>query len=76
MRKGRSNLKLLRPFDFETLATYVYAQASRGAYEDASVAALGIVALGVLPLVLLLHAGEARQPRPARPQVASSARSR
>ncbi len=44
---------LLRPFDFDTLATFVYAQASRAAFEDGAVAALVIVAIGILPVVLL-----------------------
>jgi iron(III) transport system permease protein len=51
---------LLRPFDFETLATFVYSQASRGAFEDAAVAALLIVAVGIVPLILLLRAGDGR----------------
>jgi iron(III) transport system permease protein len=52
---------LLRPFDFDTLATFVYSQASRAAFEDASVAALAIVIVGILPLILLLRAGNGRR---------------
>jgi iron(III) transport system permease protein len=52
---------MLRPFNFETLSTHVYMEASRGTYEDGSVAALLIVAVGLLPVVLL-----ARAARPAR----------
>ncbi|MER0236787.1 iron ABC transporter permease [Fulvimarina sp. MAC8] len=44
---------LLRPFDFETLATFVYASASRSAFEDASIAALLIVITGILPVIAL-----------------------
>jgi iron(III) transport system permease protein len=44
---------LLRPFDFETLATFVYAQTSRAAFEDGAVAALMIVLVGILPVILL-----------------------
>jgi iron(III) transport system permease protein len=44
---------LLRPFNFETLSTTVYTQASRGAFEDGSVAALIIIAVGILPVILL-----------------------
>ncbi|MBO0904971.1 ABC transporter permease [Jiella sonneratiae] len=44
---------LLRPFDFETLATFVYAQTSRAAFEDGAVAALMIVLVGILPVVIL-----------------------
>ncbi len=44
---------LLRPLNVETLATQVYAQASRGTYEDGALAALLIVAAGLVPVVLL-----------------------
>src|SRR5690606_18589382 len=37
---------LLRPLNFETLATWLYADAARGAYEDGAVAALMIVVAG------------------------------
>ena len=50
---------LLRPFGFETLATHIYAEASRGSYEDGAVAALLIVLVGLGPVVLL-----ARMSRP------------
>jgi iron(III) transport system permease protein len=44
---------LLRPLGFETLATHLYADASRGTYEDGAVAALAIVVVGLLPVILL-----------------------
>ncbi|MER1941148.1 iron ABC transporter permease [Castellaniella sp. FW104-16D08] len=44
---------LLRPFDFDTLATWLYAEASRGSYEEGAVAALAIVLAGLLPVILL-----------------------
>lgn len=44
---------LLRPFNFETLATHVYAEAARGTYEDGAVAALMIVLVGLVPIALL-----------------------
>jgi iron(III) transport system permease protein len=50
---------LLRPFGFETLATHIYAEVSRGTYEDGAVAALMIVLVGLGPVVLL-----ARMSRP------------
>ena len=56
--KELSATVLLRPFDFETLATYVYAQASRGVFEEAAAPALVIVAIGVIPLMVLLRAGQ------------------
>ncbi len=44
---------LLRPFGFNTLATYTYEQASRSAPEEGAFAALLIVAVSVVPVVLL-----------------------
>lgn len=44
---------LLRPAGFETLATWLYAEAARGTYEEGAVAALAIVLAGLLPVVLL-----------------------
>lgn len=44
---------LLRPFNFPTLATHVYERASRALFEDAAIAALAIVAIGLLPVLLL-----------------------
>ncbi len=51
---------LLRPLNVETLATHVYAEASRGTYEDGAVAALAIVVVGLLPVALLVQAMRAR----------------
>jgi iron(III) transport system permease protein len=45
---------LLRPFNFESLATHVYALAALERVEAASVGALAIVLVGLVP-VLLLH---------------------
>jgi iron(III) transport system permease protein len=45
---------LLRPFNFETLATHVYGLTSLEQFEHASLGALAIVLAGLLP-VLLLH---------------------
>ena len=44
---------LLRPLGFETLATHLYAEAARGTYEDAAVAALLIVLVGLVPVMVL-----------------------
>lgn len=44
---------LLRPFNFPTLATFVYERASRALFEDAAIAALAIVAVGLVPIFLL-----------------------
>jgi iron(III) transport system permease protein len=48
---------LLRPLGFETLATHLYGEAIRGTYEDAAIAALLIVAVGVLPVIVLTRVG-------------------
>jgi len=44
---------LLRPMNFETLATWLYAEAARGTYEEGAVAALAIVLAGLLPVIIL-----------------------
>lgn len=44
---------LLRPADFDTLATWLYAEAARGTYEEGAIAALLIVLAGLLPVALL-----------------------
>jgi iron(III) transport system permease protein len=44
---------LLRPLNFETLATHLYGEAVRGTYEDGAVAALAIVLAGLLPVIVL-----------------------
>ncbi|MDG1007375.1 MAG: ABC transporter permease subunit, partial [Alphaproteobacteria bacterium] len=43
---------ILRPFDFETLATDVYTYASLGQMEDAALPALIILAVGLVPVIL------------------------
>ena len=48
---------LLRPFNFETLATQIYGEAARGTYEDGAVSALVIVLAGLLPVLLLSRMG-------------------
>ncbi len=44
---------LLRPFGFESLPTLIYSRASQAALEDAALAALLIIAIGVIPMILL-----------------------
>lgn len=51
---------LLRPLNSETLATLVYAQASRGSYEDGAWAALLIVLAGLYPVARLARAIDKR----------------
>ena len=48
---------LLRPLGVETLATHLYAEAARGTYEDAALAALLIVGVGLVPVVILARIG-------------------
>ncbi|MBN9570925.1 MAG: iron ABC transporter permease, partial [Alphaproteobacteria bacterium] len=54
---------LLRPLNFETLATHLYGEAARGTYEDGAIAALLIVLVGLVPVIVL-----ARISRPAVPR--------
>ena len=51
---------LLRPLNFETLATHLYGEAARGTHEEGAIAALAIVLAGLVPVILL-----ARLSRPA-----------
>jgi len=51
---------LLRPLGLETLATHLYGEAVRGTYEDAAIAALLIVAAGLVPVVILARVSRAR----------------
>lgn len=44
---------MLRPFNFDTLSTYVYSRAARAVFEDASMAALLIVMIGLIPVYVL-----------------------
>ena len=47
---------VLRPFDFDTLATHVFTLASLGQLEDSAVPALAIVVAGLLPVFILARA--------------------
>lgn len=54
---------LLRPLNVETFATHLYGEAARGTYEEASIAALAIVAVGLLPVIVLARVGRERSSR-------------
>jgi iron(III) transport system permease protein len=54
---------ILRPFNFETLATRVYRFASDERLAEASTAALAIVAVGLLPVILRSRAITRSRPR-------------
>ena len=60
---------ILRPFNFDTLATHVYEYASYEAFEQAAAAALLIVAAGLAPVVSLSlrFAGSGRFSEPVDP---------
>lgn len=47
---------LLRPFNFDTLATHVYTLASLDQFEEGAIAALAIAAIGLLPVIFLHRA--------------------
>jgi iron(III) transport system permease protein len=46
---------LLRPLNVETLSTYIYQFATRGNFEEGALAALLIVAVGVLPVIRMVR---------------------
>ncbi len=48
---------MLRPLNFETLSTWLYAEAARGTYEEGALAGLMIVAVGLLPVIWLAKKG-------------------
>jgi iron(III) transport system permease protein len=50
---------LLRPLNVETLATYIYQFATRGSFEQGSLAALLIVAVGILPVIRITRYADA-----------------
>lgn len=55
---------VMRPFNFDTLATQAYTLASDERLAEASTAALAIVAVGVLPLIILTREiARSRRPR-------------
>ena len=54
---------LLRPFNFETLATHIYTYASQEQFEQSAIAALTIVTVGLIPLILMHRALTSSQMR-------------
>jgi iron(III) transport system permease protein len=58
---------VMRPFNFDTLATQAYVLASDERLAEASTAALAIVAVGLLPLILICRQIAARPEAAARP---------
>ncbi|MEM7003388.1 MAG: iron ABC transporter permease [Pseudomonadota bacterium] len=56
---------ILRPFNFETLATRTYRLASDERIAEASTAALLIVVVGLVPVLLVAWQNFGRRPRPA-----------
>jgi iron(III) transport system permease protein len=52
---------ILRPFNFDTLATRVYRLASDERLADASLPAIVIVLVGVIPVLLLQRSGATRE---------------
>jgi iron(III) transport system permease protein len=56
---------LLRPMNVETLSTYTYQFATRGSFEEGALAALLIVAVGILPVIYVVRYAEG-SPSPAR----------
>ncbi|WP_127144814.1 ABC transporter permease [Pelagibacterium montanilacus] len=52
---------LLRPLNFESLSSLLYGEAARGTYEEAALAAVIIVAIGILPVIFLARTGRMSQ---------------
>jgi iron(III) transport system permease protein len=50
---------LLRPLNVETLSTYIYQFATRGSFEEGALAALLIVAAGIVPVIHIVRLAEA-----------------
>ena len=57
---------LLRPFNFNTLATLLYEDASRGKVQDASVPAMIIILAGLIPAILVSRSLEKGRGRSGR----------
>ena len=55
---------LLRPLNIETLPTYIYQFATRGSFEEGSLAALLIVAVGILPIIRMVRYADLGIPEP------------
>jgi iron(III) transport system permease protein len=62
---------ILRPFNFHTLATYVHQFASDEQLGEASLAALGIIGFGILPVIVLSFAITRSRPGHAKEDQAS-----
>ncbi len=56
---------LLRPLNVETLSTYIYQFATRGNFEEGSLAALLIVLVGIVPVICMVRHAEDVLPAPA-----------
>lgn len=65
--KELSATLLLRPFNFETLATHIYTYASQEQFERSALAALTIVGVGLVPLLLTQRALRIMQARDVSP---------
>jgi len=65
---------ILRPFNFETLATTVYNAASREQLAEAAPAALAIIVVGLLPVAILARMMERTRPGEAEGRVIEAIR--
>lgn len=50
---------MLRPLNVETLSTYIYQFATRGSFEEGALAALLIVAAGIIPVIQIVRQTDA-----------------
>lgn len=53
---------ILRPYNFDTLATHTYTSASLGLFEESTPAALAILIAGLIPVLILTRALELSRP--------------
>lgn len=56
---------LLRPLNVETLSTYIYQFATRGSFEEGSLAALLIVMVSIVPVVRMVGYADSALPGPS-----------
>jgi iron(III) transport system permease protein len=68
MKELPATLILRPPFNFDTLATFVYQYASDEQFEQASLGAITIVIAGIIPVILLSRAIRSARPGHADPR--------
>jgi ABC-type Fe3+ transport system permease subunit len=62
--EGAPATLLLRPLNLEVLSTYIYQFATRGKFEEGSLAALLIVLVSIVPVIWMVRHAEDMLPTP------------